>query len=368
MSSYETGAGAGVTGETAAPPSLMRRLRWPLMIGAPVLVVAAAVVAYLGGGRYESTDDAYIQANRVTISTSIPGRVVERLVNDNQVVKAGQVLFRLDSREQEAAVAAARANLAEARRQVRATQASYAPKAAELQAAQADLAYREKELVRQRQLTATDVGSQRELDERLNDVTAARRRVATAEANLAEALATIGGSPTGSPDSHPSVAAAQAALDRAILDQTYTVVVAPQDGVVARAGQLQVGAYVNAAQPLFSLVSQRRWIDANFKEIQLNHLRVGQRGEAEIDAYPGVELPVHVESFSPGTGSAFSVLPAENATGNWVKVTQRLPVRVVFDHPEALRDRLGAGLSVKVKIDTGHRRTLFGAPAPSSRP
>jgi membrane fusion protein (multidrug efflux system) len=295
----------------------------------------------------------------------VPGRVVELLVKENQPVKAGQILFRLDARDFDVAIANARAQLAQARLQVRSTQSSYAPRAAELKAAQNDLAFRIKELARQRELTATEVGSQRELDERTNDVNVARQRVVTAQANVEEALATIGGSPTGPTDSHPSVQAAQAALDRAMLNRSYTVVVAPQDGLVTKVEQLQVGSYVNAAQPLFTLVSPRMWIDANFKEGQLTYMQVGQKGEAEIDAYPGQKFAVHLESLSPGTGSAFSILPAENATGNWVKVTQRLPVRVAFDDPAAVRARLHAGLSAKVVIDTQHRRTLGKAPPPA---
>ena len=197
-------------------------------------------------------------------------------------------------------------------------------------------------------------------------MTVARERVATALANLAQALATIGGSPTGPVDSHPNVQTAQAELDQAILRRSHTVVIAPQDGLVTKVEQLQLGSYVNAAQPLFSLVSPRMWIDTNFKENQLNFMREGQKGEAEIDAYPGQTFPVHVESLSPGTGSAFSILPAENATGNWVKVTQRLPVRIAFDNPEAVGARLHAGLSAKVRIDTLHKRTLFGPKAPAA--
>ncbi|OYX31955.1 MAG: hypothetical protein B7Y99_09495 [Caulobacterales bacterium 32-69-10] len=367
MASIDNSAGSAPA--AAPPPSLMRRLRWPLMVIVPVAMIAAAAVFYLNGGRYESTDDAYVQAARVQVSASIPGRVVELLVKENQPVKAGQVLFRIDARDYDVAIANARAQLAQARLQVRSTQSSYAPRAAELKAAQNDLAYRLKELARQRQLTATEVGSQRELDERTNDVNVARQRVATAQANLEEALATIGGSPSGPTDSHPAVQAAQAALDQAVLNRSYTVVAASQDGLVTKVEQLQVGSYINAAQPLFTLVSERMWIDANFKEVQLTYMREGQKGEAEIDAYPGQAFAVHLESLSPGTGSAFSILPAENATGNWVKVTQRLPVRVVFDDPEAVRNRLHAGLSAKVTIDTGHVRTLFGkTPPPSPRP
>ena len=259
----------------------------------------------------------------------------------------------------------AQAQLAQAQLQVRSTQASYEPRAADLQAAQAEVAYRQKELDRQTLLTQSGVGSQRELDERKNDLVAARDRVTSAQAALQQALATIGGPANGPVDANPAVQTAKVALDRALLSRSYTTVVAPQDGQVTRVEQLQVGSYITAAQPLFTLVAPRMWIDANFKEDQLAYMRVGQHGQAHIDAFPQRDYPVHVESLSPGTGTAFSILPPENATGNWVKVTQRLPVRIAFDDTDAVRDILHAGLSAKVKIDTEHRR--FGAgPAAAS--
>ena len=359
--------GPGATSASAAP-STMRRLRAPLMIAAPVVILAAGGFVYLTGGRYQSTDDAYVQAARVTISTNVPGRVSELLVHENQNVKAGQVLFRLDTRDLDAAVAAARVQLAQARLQVHSIQASFEPAQAALHAAEAEVAYREKELARQTQLTQSGVGSQRELDERRNDLTAARDKVTAAQAQLQQSLATIGGPANGPVDSNPAVQAAKVALDRALLNRSYTTVVAPQDGQVTRVEQLQVGSYVTAAQPLFTLVAPRMWIDANFKEDQLSYMRVGEHGVAHIDAFPDQSFPVHVDSLSPGTGTAFSILPPENATGNWVKVTQRLPVRIAFDDPEALGARLHAGLSAKVKIDTLHKRTLFGRPPPAPRP
>ena len=368
MAAIEQNRTAGAPVEAPEARSTGRRLRWPLMIIAPVAVIAAAAYVYLTGGRYQSTDDAYINASRVAISSNVAGRVIELDVRENQAVKAGQVLFRLDQRDFQAAVESARAELARARLQVRSTQATYDPRAADLTAARAELAYREKELARQRQLTASGVGSQRELDQRADDVTAARSRVRAAEAAVSQALATIGGPPTGPVDANPAVQAAQAALDRAMLNLSYTTVKAPQDGRVTRVEQLQVGTYVTAAQPLFFLVAPRMWIDANFKENQLSYMRVGQHGTAKVDAFPGRKFPVHVESLSPGTGAAFALLPPENATGNWVKVTQRLPVRIAFDRPEDIMDLLHAGLSASVSIDTEHRRTFGASPPPPARP
>jgi len=338
------------------------------MIAVPVIIVAAAAWVFFTGGRNQSTDDAYVQAPRVQISSNVSGRVIEVLIHENQQVKAGDVLFRLDPRDYDVAIESARAQLAQARIEAQSLKASYAPKQAAVDSARKELAYRQAELARQKVLTASGAGSQRELDQRANDVVAARQQLTTAEAEAKETLAEIGVSPTAAAESFPAVQTAQAALDRALLNRSYTVVAAPQDGLVTRVEQLQVGSYITSAQPLFSLVGATMWVEANFKESQLTYMRIGQHGEAEIDAFPGRKYDVHVESLSPGTGSAFSILPPENATGNWVKVTQRLPVRIAFDHPQEVAGRLHAGLSAKVSIDTEHRRTLFGGEPPEPPP
>src|SRR5207253_5779641 len=165
----------------------------------------------------------------------------------------------------------------------------------------------------------------------------------------------LGGDPDIAVDQHPKVQHAQAALDRAELDLSYTVISAPENGVVTKVEQLQVGSYVTASTPLFSLMSTDRvWVEANFKETELTHMRPGQEATVEVDTYPDVVFPAKVESLSPGTGLTFSLLPAENATGNWVKVVQRLPVRLALEDP---RNRLlHAGLSATVEIDTEYRR------------
>ena len=165
----------------------------------------------------------------------------------------------------------------------------------------------------------------------------------------------------------PGVQRAQAALDRARLNLGYTVVRAAQDGIVAKVDQLQVGDYVTAARPVFSLAGQRLWVEGNFKENQLRYMRLGQPATIKIDAFPDLNLTAHLTSFSPGTGNSFSVLPPENATGNWVKVVQRLPVELTIDRvPTDVP--LHAGLSVEVSVDTGHQRHLFGADTPASTP
>ena len=352
------GQPAGSPPEFAGTPSLARRLRYPLLIGVPILVIIAAFFVYLSGGRYQSTDDAYIQSARVDVSANVAGRVIDLPVHENQRVKAGDVLFRLDPAPIDTAAAQAAADLANAKQNLTGAGATYQQRTVELQAAQVTLAYQDKELVRQKALTASGVGSQAQLDAQVQAVAVAKANVAAAQQAQANALATLGGKVDGPVADNPAVRTAQAALDRARLNQSYTVIRAPQDGTVTKVEQLQVGDYINAAQPVFSLVAPRVWVEANFKEDQLTYMRPGQPATFKVDAYPGTVFHGRVQSLSPGTGSSFSLLPPENATGNWVKVVQRLPVRVAIDNPpEDLP--LHAGLSVTVKVDTAHRRHLF---------
>lgn len=363
MADAETGDAPkiGVGGATAATPprrSWARRLRWPLLIGGPLLLALIILMIWLGGGRYVATDDAYVQAARVDISSNVPGRVIEIDVHENQRVAFGQQLFRLDSKTFDTAAAEAAAQLALARANLVGQQATVGERQAELKAAEATLDYQVHELARQKTLQAAGVSSQQQLDAQAHAVDAARAQREAAKQALANAVAVLGGE-GATAGASPAIRQAQAALDRARLNQTYGVVNAPQAGTVTKVDQLQVGNYINAAQPLFSLVADRMWIDANFKEDQLAHVRVGQRVAIKIDAFPSAKITGRVESLSPGTGSSFALLPAENATGNWVKVVQRLPVRIAFDPlPKGLI--LHAGLSAKISVDTEQQRHLFG--------
>lgn len=346
---------------TQAPSTAKRArksgARKGLLIGGPVLAAIAALTLYLLGGRYVSTDDAYIEAARVQVSANISARVVEVAVHDNELVKKGQLLLRLDDRSFRIAVENAKAQLAAARLRVASLQAAYRGSRAEERAAEDTVAYEQREFERQTKLAASGISSHAQLDQTTHDLATARQKLVAAAQQSASALADLNGDPDAPVDSHPAVRQAQAALDRADLEYSYTTIFAPMDGVVTRVEQLQVGDYVNLATPLFALVSNRDlWVEANFKETDLTYMRPGQAATIDIDAYPGEGFTGEVESLSPGTGSSFSLLPPENASGNWVKVVQRLPVRLSInrDHADV---PLAAGMSVTVDVDTHHRRS-----------
>jgi membrane fusion protein (multidrug efflux system) len=340
-------------GKNLAAKSIGDRLRWPLLIGGPVVVIAVVAWFVLTGGRYQSTDDAYVQAARTPISANVSARVVELNVKDNQTVKKGDVLFRLDDRDFKVAEAQAEAALATARLQVMTQRDTAGQQDAAIRVAQDALDYANREYARQKTLASGGVASQQQLDQAKSAADEAASRLQVARQQAAAARTAAGGA-TGSVEDHPAVMQAKATLDRAQLQLGYTVIRAPQDGVVTKVEQIQLGSYITAAQPLFWLVSGQPYVEANFKEDQLARMRVGQRAEIQIDAFGGQKFSGRVASFSPGAGSTFSILPPQNATGNWVKVVQRLPVRIEFD--QAPPQEAAAGLSAKVRVDTGPKR------------
>jgi membrane fusion protein (multidrug efflux system) len=343
----------------------LARLRRLLIGGGALLLLAVGAWFYFTSGRYVSTDDAAIRAARTPISANIAGRVVEIAVRENQAVRRGDLLFRLDPRPFEIQVQEAAARLAAARLEIQAAEANYRQQLADRSAARSTLEFQRTELARQQRLVQSGITSRAQLEQAQHAVALAQQQLAAAEQHAGQSLAMLGGRPGAPIDEHPSVMQAQAALDRARLELSYTSVTAPDDGVVAMVEQLQVGSFINAATEVFTLVSTRDvWIEANFKEDQLEHMRPGQHATVSIDSYPGRKFQAVVVSLSPGTGAQFSVLPAENATGNWVKVVQRVPVRLAFaDQDRPGTGVLQSGLSVGVEVDTQFHRTWFGGSA-----
>ena len=344
------------------PPSRRRglaRWRWLLLIGVPVLILAGVGYLVATGGRTETTDDAYTQASKAPISASIAGRVIEVDVTDNQHVKAGQVLFKLDPVDEINAVHRAEATLAAARLQVVPLRTALDQQMLLRGSAVQTRDFAAREADRQNALVDAGVASRQQASEARHVADLAAAQVAVTHQQTDAALANLGGAEK-TPDLYPMVMQAKATLEATRLDLEHTVIIAPMDGVVTRVDQLQKGAYINPSQTVFFLLSGVPWVEANFKENQLAKMRVGQSVKISVDALGGPALDGYVASFSPGAGSSFSPLPAQNATGNWVKVVQRLPVRIAFSKsPPEVVSR--AGLSAKIIVDVrGPGRAVAG--------
>jgi membrane fusion protein (multidrug efflux system) len=332
------------------------RLRQYLFIGGAILFSIIAAVFYFTGGRIVSTDDAYVQAARVEISANIAGRVTRIFVKENQQVHQGDPLFELDDRDYVIAMKDANAKLANSKLQVSALKATYLQHQADVLAAEATLLYLKHEYERQENLAAKGISSQEQLELARHALADATQKLSATRQEQKNVLSLLGNDPDININDHPTVQQARAMLERAQLNLSYTVIKAPMDGIVSKVDLLQVGEYINAAAPVFSLISNKTvWVEANFKETELAHMLPGQKTIIEIDAYPDRTFHGSVESLSSGTGSSFSLLPPENATGNWVKVVQRLPVRI---HIEDLDPKwpLHSGLSAIVEVDTHHSR------------
>ena len=336
--------------EDKATGGWLGRHRRLLLFGGPILIAASAAAAHFAGRNTAATDDAYVRSARIDISPSISGKVVEIDVRDNQEVREGEVLFRLDDRDAALAVSQAEAALAAEKLRISAMKAAYRKQSAQALAAKTRLDYLDHEWRRQKSLASKGIATGEALDAARHQLDMAKLALDAALEEQENVRASLGGDPAIEVDRHPEVKLAKARLDRAKLDLAYKTVTAPADGIVTRVENLGKGDYLKPGAPVFSLLSKQDfWIEANFRETDLGRIRPGEKAEIAIDAYPGERFQGAVESLSPGTGSSFSVLPVENATGNWVKVVQRLPVRIGLKSPHPLR----AGLSATVRVELG---------------
>ena len=340
----------------AAPvvePTPRRKRRWLRMVligSVPLLIAAGALFVWLTSGRYVSTDNAYVQQDMVSVSPDVTGRIVKVNVHENQRVKRGDVLFQIDPAPYRIALDQADAAIAAARVDVSTMATDTGSAAADIESARADIELAQGNFGRQAALMKQGFTTRASYDASLHEVAAAKARLATAQASAAHARQQLGSGGTGS-DVPATIQAAMAQREKAALDLSRTTVRAITDGVVSQTGRLQVGNVTPSGVPVLSLVVSRTpWVEANFKETDLNHMAVGQCVQLSFDAYRGAEVRGHVASIGAGTGSEFSILPAQNANGNWVKVTQRVPVRIAIDGNSG-RPMI-AGLSTDVKIDT----------------
>ena len=286
----------------AMPKKTVReRLRRPLMLALPIVLAAFGAAYYLAEEPYVSTDDAFVRAAKITVNARVAGQAVEIAVRDNQRVRQGQVLFRIDPEPYQIAVDQAEARLASARLQIDGLKATYRQQQAELQSAKDSAAYDEREYDRKKALVANDFTPREVYDQTETTLKVARQHVASIEQQIANTVVALNGDPDIEIDRHPTVRAAKAQLDRARLDLSYATVTAPDDGIVARVEDLQVGNFVNPGAAVFSLLSSRRiWIEANFRETGLTHMRPGQEATIDVDAYPDRKFKAHVVSMKSG--------------------------------------------------------------------
>lgn len=326
----------------------MRRLT--IMLAGPTLLVAVVLGYYLLNANHVATDNAYVHQNKVSVSAEVGGRIVEVAVRENQHVKAGDLLFRIDPEPFNLAVAEADAAIANAEARLDTLQTAFVTSDVDIEKAKADVAFYTNELKRQQELMAKRVTTKAALDAAEHNLSEARSKLATAHADAAKAKAALS---TGRSrvNMNPAVLAAHVQKNKALLNLARTEVRAPADGIVSQSGRLQVGQLMVQGLAAVSLVKDGvSWIEANFKETDLEKMRVGQPALIEVDSYSGMKLKGHVESIGAGTGAEFSILPAQNATGNWVKVTQRVAVRIALDDKPSRP--LITGLSAYVSVDT----------------
>jgi membrane fusion protein (multidrug efflux system) len=340
---------------------LRRYRRFLLLVVLPVLAVIGGLVFYLNGGRYVTTDDAYVGAQKVLITPDISGKIDKIVVKEGQHVDEGDVLFEIDPVPFQLAVDQSKAQLEQARTTYDNLIANVKIYGQMLDLAQQAIDLKQRDVDRKQTLVKSNVGSQLDLDNSANAMVTAGAQAQFVKQQLSNAKAQLLGNPDLPLEQFPPYAQAKAALGMAQRNLDHTVLRAPMPGIATQVDQIQLGRFVAAGTPVFSVIDVASpWVDANPKESDFTYVAVGQPVTLDVDAFPNHVFKGTLGSLSPGTGAQFAILPPQNATGNFVKVVQRVPVRIYFDSGDKFVQKLKAGMSVNVSIDTNHRRSLAG--------
>ncbi|HEY4987068.1 MAG TPA: HlyD family secretion protein [Bradyrhizobium sp.] len=338
---------------------LRRYRRVLLLVVLPLAAAAGGLVLYLNGGRYVTTDDAYVGAQKVLITPDISGKIDKVVVKEGQRVKEGDELFEIDPVPFRLAVAQAKASLEQTRVTYDNLVANIKIYGQMLDLAQQGVDLKQRDVERKQSLVKNSFGSQLDLDNASNALVTAGAQAQYIKQQLSNAKMQLLGNSDLPLEEFPPYAQAKASLDQAERNLDHAVMRAPMAGVATQVDQIQLGRYVTAGTPVFSVIDVAHpWVDANPKESDFTHVAVGQPVTLEVDAFPDHVFKGSIGSLSPGTGAQFAILPPQNATGNFVKVVQRVPVRIYFDANDEMVGRLKAGMSVTASIDTGHRRSL----------
>ncbi|MBR0958323.1 HlyD family secretion protein [Bradyrhizobium japonicum] len=340
---------------------LRRYRRFLLLVVLPLIAAIGGLTLYLQGGRYVGTDDAYVGAQKVLVTPDISGKILKVVVKEGQVVKQGDELFEIDSVPFRLAVDEAKAQLAQARTTYDNLVANIRIYGDMLNLAQQGVELKQRDVERKQALVKNSFGSQLDLDNAANALVTAGAQTQFVKQQLSNAKTQLLGKPDLPLEQFPPYAQAKAKLEDAQRNLDHTVLRAPMGGVATQVEQIQLGRYVAAGTPVFSIIDVAHpWVDANPKESDLTYVTEGQPVTLEVDAFPNHVFKGKIGSLSPGTGAQFAILPPQNATGNFVKVVQRVPIRIYFDETDKYVRKLKAGMSVYATIDTGHRRSLAG--------
>jgi len=338
-----------------------KRLRMILLVALPLIALAIGAFMYLGSGRYITTDNAYVGAQKVLITPDVSGKIARIIVREGQHVKAGDELFEIDREPFRIAVDQAQAKLAAVRTDFTNLKSDYQIYRNLADVAQQNAELKKSDVERKKALAASHAGSQVDYETAISAQLTAQLQAQLAVQRKDQSFNQLLGDPNLPIEKFPAYMQAAAALEQAQRDLDHTLLRAPIDGMATQVDSIQLGRFVTAGTPVFSVIDDSApWVDANPKETDITNLQFGQRATVFVDTFPDTTFSGTVESVSPGTGAQFAILPPQNASGNWVKVVQRVPLRVHLDNNPML-SKLRAGMSAIVEIDTGKRPSRFSS-------